>query len=291
MCSPEVMNHVRRQLSEERRVSRRSVVATTASAALAAGLMRTGAMAQSATPVTQASPEPRVRELIVDLTYTMTPEIPLWPGNEPFQAEPVKSFADDGFYAQAVSFWEHTGTHLDAPAHFDEGNDTAEFIPAVNLYAPLVVVDISERAAEDPDAALTVDDLMEYESQFGEIPAGAFVAMDSGWGARWEDPEAFVNMDEDGVQHYPGFHPDAAEFLVTQRNIVGIGVDTLSQDPGNSTDFGTHITTLGAGKYGVEGLASLDLVQRAGAMVFVGGPKHENASGGPARVIAVNQAL
>lgn len=104
-------------------------------------------------------------------------------------------------------------------------------------------------------------------------------------------PAAFVNLDDDGVQHYAGFHPDAAEFLVMRRDIVGVGVDTLSQDPGNSTDFGTHITLLGAGKYGVEGLANLDLAQRAGAMVFVGGPKHEQASGGPARVIVVNQAL
>ncbi|HWV34750.1 MAG TPA: cyclase family protein, partial [Thermomicrobiales bacterium] len=219
------------------------------------------------------------------------PDIPIWPGNEPFQAEPVKTFADNGFYAQQVSFWEHTGTHLDSPAHFDEGNITAELIPAVNLYAPLVVVDISARAADDPDAALTVDALLAYESEYGEIPAGAFVAMDSGWSVRWDDPETFVNLDADGVQHYPGFHPDAAEFLVTQRDIVGIGVDTLSQDPGNSTDFGTHITILGAGKYGVEGLAQLDLAQRAGAMIFVGGPKHEHASGGPARVIALNQAM
>jgi len=286
MCSPKVMDYVRQQLATGQGISRRSFLSAAAVTTAAAGLTGTSLFAQGATPV--ASPDASVVSGIVDLTYTMTPDIPVWPGNEPFQAEPVKTFANDGFYAQKVSFWEHTGTHLDAPAHFHDGADTAELLPVENFVAPVAVIDISSRAAEDPDAALMVDDIMAWEAQYGELPSGVFVAMYSGWGARFEDAEAFVNLDADGVQHYPGMHPDAAAFLVEQRSIVGIGVDTLSQDPGNSTDFGTHITILGAAKYGVEGLANLDKVAPAGATVFIGAPKHQNASGGPARIIATN---
>lgn len=294
MCSPEVMQIVRRQLSGEPRLSRRAMVTASAAAAFTAGMSRTGVLARQATPVSspaaEASPVPGIRPAFADLSHTMTPDMPVWPGNEPFQAEPVKTFASDGFYGQKISFWEHTGTHLDAPAHFHEGAETAEHLPVEQFFAPIVVVDIAARAAEDPDTALTVDDLLAFEAEYGEIPAGAFVAMYSGWAAKIDDAEVFVNLDADGVQHYPGFHPDAAEFLVSQRDIVGIGVDTLSQDPGNSTDFGTHITILGAGKYGVEGLANLDQVAPAGSSVFIGGPKHLEASGGPARVIAINRA-
>jgi kynurenine formamidase len=230
-----------------------------------------------------------IRATIVDLTHQLNPDIPVWPGNEPFSAVPVKTFADDGFYAQSLTFWEHTGTHVDAPIHFVEGAMTADMIDIGDLFAPLVVIDISTRAAEDPDAAVTPEDIEAYEADYGEIPAGALVAMNSGWTAYWEDPAAFVNLDAEGVQHYPGFHPDAADMLVNQRDIVGIAVDTLSQDPGNSTDFGTHITILGAGKYAIEGLANVGQMDPTGGLVYVGAPKHVDASGGPARVIGFNR--
>lgn len=231
MCSPNIMAYVRQQIVGGQGVSRRSLVSGAAIATASAGLTGRALFAQNATPGTssgaQATGERSV-SMLVDLTYTMTPDIPIWPGNEPFQSEPVKTFADDGFYAQKVSFWEHTGTHVDAPAHFAEGGDTAELLPIENFMVPIAVIDISERAADDPDAALMVDDIVAYEAQYGELPAGVFVAMYSGWGERFEDAEAFVNLDADGVQHYPGMHPDAAAFLVEQRSIAGIGVDTLS---------------------------------------------------------------
>jgi kynurenine formamidase len=181
---------------------------------------------------------------------------------------------------------EHTGTHLDAPAHFTEGGLTADLLPVENLVAPLAVVDISSRAASDPDAELTPDDITAWEDANGPLPDNALVAMYSGWEARLADPASYVNADDSDVQHYPGFHPEAAEFLVSERNIAGIAVDTLSQDYGASTTFATHVTILGAGKYGVENIAGLSTVPPLGATVVIGGPKHVNASGGPARVYA-----
>lgn len=284
MCSPNIIARVGQQLADGQRISRRSVVAGAAASGLGLAVVRPAAFAQGATPI--ASPTVRATP-IVDLTHIIAPDSPIWPGNEPFAAEVVATIETNGFYAQKVSFWEHTGTHLDAPAHFAADGVTAEHLPVENFLAPLVVIDIAARAAEDPDTALTVEDIEAWEAVNGPLPDGAFVAMHSGWAPKFADPDAFINLDADGVQHYPGFDPDAAAFLVEERSIVGIGVDTLSQDPGNSADFGTHLTILGAGKYGVEGLASLDAVPVAGARIFIGAPKHLNASGGPSRVVAL----
>lgn len=257
-----------------------------AAVAAAIAMGRPGMSAAQSTP--EATPIPGIRPRILDMTHYLDSASPVWPGNEPFAAEPVKTFENDGFYQQKVSFWEHTGTHIDAPIHFIEDGVTTDELDLRSLIAPLAVIDISARAMDDPDTAVTVDDLLEYEAAYGELPAGVLVAMNSGWDSYWTNPEAFVNLDGDGVQHYPGFHPDAAEFLVTERDIAGIAVDTLSQDPGNSTDFGTHITILGAGKYGIEGMKNLGQIDPAGGHVFVGAPSWSGSSGGPSRIIGFN---
>jgi kynurenine formamidase len=155
------------------------------------------------------------------------------------------------------------------------------------LVAPLVVVDVSQRAAADPDTQGTVDDLLAWEQEHGPLPAGAFVALNAGWDALVGDPQRFLGIDAAGVPHFPGWHPEAAVFLVQERDIVGVGVDTVSLDFGASTDFGTHLTVLPAGKYGLESLANLGNVPPVGATIIVGGPRHLNASGGPTRPLAL----
>ncbi len=244
--------------------------------------------AQSATPVATPVQTPaNPITAIYDLTHVVSPTFPVFAGAVQMEIDLLVTVEDDGFYKNLLTLDEHTGTHLDAPAHFVAGGTTAESLPVENFFAPLCVVDISARAAEDPDATLEVDDLEEWEAANGSIPDGAFVAMYSGWEERLSAPESFVNLDADGVQHYPGFSGDAAAFLVEERTVVGIGTDTLSLDAGNSTDFSAHVTALGAGLYGVECLANLSATPPSGATVIVGGPKHENASGGPSRVYAV----
>jgi kynurenine formamidase len=291
MCSPEVLAVVQRRLSGMDPMSRRRALGLSGAMVAGAVALPGLASAQQATPVGSPGAVPAVTSIsvssVVDLTHVMTPETPVWPGNEAFSHEIVRDYGEHGFYAQSLTYWEHTGTHLDAPAHFVEGADTAEVLPVANFLAPLVIIDISMRAADDPDTAVTPDDLDAWEQQHGEIPSGAFVAMNSGWSRHITVPDAFVNQDADGVMHYPGFHPDAAAFLVVQRGIVGLGTDTLSLDPGTSTDFGTHVAVLGAGKYGIEGLAALDQVPASGATIVVGTLKHQDASGGPARVLAL----
>jgi kynurenine formamidase len=197
------------------------------------------------------------------------------------------TIARDGFAANEVTFDEHTGTHVDAPVHFVTGASTSDRLPVDRLIAPLAVISIVERATKDPDAVVTVDDVMQWEKRHGRIPAGAFVAMNAGWDARAASTGRFLNRDAKGTMHAPGFSEAAARFLVTERDICGAGVDTLSLDIGAAQKFVAHVAFLGAAKYGVELLANLGRVPPSGATIIVGAPKHEGATGGPARVLAL----
>lgn len=287
MCSPEVMSKVRAEITRRRLFGQAGAVAAAGIAVPAFGLR--AAFAQDATPM--ASPVvtalPSGFTTVIDLTHVMTPEFPVFPGGAQLQLETLVTVENDGYYVQRVAFDEHTGTHMDAPAHFDADGATADQLPVEMLVAPLCVLDISEKTASDPDAQGTVEDLAAWESEHGPLPDGAFVALYSGWESRLGDPASYINLDAEGVQHYPGWHPDAGAFLVNERNIVGIGVDTLSLDYGASADFATHVTVLSAGKYGLENLANLAQLPANGATIVAGGPKHLNASGGPTRAIAL----
>ncbi|NNH71522.1 cyclase family protein [Nocardia uniformis] len=275
MCSPRIVR-VAHESAETSRISRRAWLG-------AAGL---GALAAASGPaVAQAIP---VRaNAVIDLTHVLSAQLPVWPGNSPFTMVPVAWHDHGGFGQNALVLWEHTGTHLDAPSHQVRGGASVEQLAADDLVAPLVVVDISAKAAADADAELTVSDIARWEAVHGQIPDRALVAMYSGWERRLSDPGAFLALDAEGRPHAPGFAADAAEFLVTRRNIVGAGVDTLSLDPAASRDFGAHTAFLGAGRYGVEMLANLAQVPPTGATVIVGAPKHVGGTGGPCRVLAL----
>lgn len=224
---------------------------------------------------------------VIDLTHVLTPEFPMWPGDPHFSMTEFAPLSQDSFFANTIALHEHSGTHLDAPAHAAAGGVTVDQIPAAALVAPLAIVDISARARRDPDTLLSVGDILGWERAHGELPAGAFLAMRSGWHARAGDADAFLNLDGAGVMRTPGFAPAAVEFLVAQRDLVGIGSDTMSIDAGRAVDFGAHIAALGSGLYAVESLANLDAAPAAGALVIVGAPKHRGGSGGPTRVLAI----
>lgn len=274
MCAPCVIESVRRDLS------RRAFIGTALAAGAAAGV---ASLEARQAPVRL----PKGFRDVVDLTHPFSPSLPVFPGYNPIRVRPRFSVARDGFSASEVTFDEHTGTHVDAPSHFVSGAMTADRLPADRLIAPLVVISIAARAAKDADTLVTVDDLLEWEKRNGRIPAGAFVAMHSGWDARIGNPEVFLNRDARGTLHAPGFSEPAASFLVKERDVCGVGVDTLSLDAGAAQKFVAHLAILGAGRYGVEMMANLANLPPSGATVIVGAPKHEGATGGPARVLAV----
>ncbi|HEX8360182.1 MAG TPA: cyclase family protein [Longimicrobium sp.] len=224
---------------------------------------------------------------LADLTHVITPNFPIFPFYKPFAMRPLAVVDREGFCANELCYAEHLGTHIDAPAHFVSGGATVEHLPASSLLAPLVVVSLVDRAKRDEDTLLVVDDLLAWERHHGRIPAGAVVALYSGWEERVGDPARFLNADASGTMHSPGFSGEAVQWMVDERNINGAAIDTVSLDAGNSVSYDAHRLLLGAGKYGLENVANLGTVPPAGATLVIGAPKHERGTGGPSRVLAL----
>jgi kynurenine formamidase len=223
---------------------------------------------------------------VVDLTHTLSPEFPTFFGIAGIAIERRYRLKKDG---ANVNWWhvlEHAGTHIDAPFHFADAGAAVEGITADQLIVPLAVVDVSAKAARDADYAMTRGDLVEWEVKHGRLADGSCIAMNSGW-ARHVGTEKFARKDAAGVMHFPGIHPEAAEWLLKERSVVGLAVDTLSLDHGPSRGFKTHSLWLPAGRWGIENIANLDKVPSVGATLVVGAPKVKGASGAPARVFAL----
>jgi kynurenine formamidase len=225
------------------------------------------------------------RGQVVDLTHRLVKDFPTFTGDQPSD-EIVADFPANGFYAKRWTIGEHTGTHIDTPGHFTEGMRLVDQLEADELLAPIVVVDIRRKALDDPNAMVQPDDLMRFERRHGRIPDGALVCMDSGWAAKAGDPLEFLGGPAFPDYNFPGFSLEATDWLVRRRNPVGIGVDTVSLDAGNSTTFDVHVGFLGSDRYGVENLTNLDRIPPRGATAFVGPIPWEDGSGSPCRVVA-----
>lgn len=270
MCNACLIENVRKSAFSRRDFFRRSAAAGVAAVAAGAVTARP-ALAQSSGKV-------------VDLTWTLTPEFPTFDGNPGIMFEPDKDYAADGYKIWKVTFYEHSGTHIDAPAHFAEGADSVDELAPESLMCPLCVVDITAKAAEDPNAMVEAEDIEAWISANGDIPEGACVAMNSGWEEKMGSDAYRTNAE--GNFAFPGFAKSATDMLL-DMGVASIGVDTLSLDPGNSADFAVHYSWLPAGRYGIENLKGLGQLPATGATLFVGAPKHEAGTGGPARVLAV----
>ena len=249
-----------------------------------AGTVAAAAVGSSMLVKAQSEVMPISASQVIDLTHTLTENFPTFGGQPQYQRESVFTIANEGYNLNVWHIDEHTGTHMDAPFHFSDGA-TADQIPVADLVGPLAIIDIKAKAADNADAEVTPDDIMAWENTYGELPAGAIVAMNSGWGGKVMSDE-FRNVDGDGVMHFPGFHIEASQFLL-ERDVKGIMVDTLSLDFGKSADFAVHFNWLPANRWGIENVANLDLLPQSGATVVVGGPKLAGATGGPSRVMAL----
>jgi kynurenine formamidase len=223
---------------------------------------------------------------VTDLTHPLPETFPSANGERWLRIEDFCSFEETGINFKIWHMHEHLGTHIDAPIHFSKDGATCDRISARSLVVPLAVVDIRARAAETPDAQLTPDDIRTWESANGELPNGCCLALNSGWDRRASGP-GYRNADDTGTMHFPGIHSEAAQMLLEEREVAGLGVDTLSIDHGPSTDFPTHRRWLPAGRWAVEGLANLDEVPALGATIVIGAPTVEGATGGPSRIFAL----
>ncbi len=222
----------------------------------------------------------------LDLTYTLGEDFPAYAPGEEAVRRPGTTIENDGYYQQRWDIYEHIGTHVDAPAHFNPNGRYANELTADELMVPAVVINIARRAATDPDTVVTVADVRDHERRHGRIDDGAAVLMYSGWGAKVTDPDAYRGTDANGGLHFPGFSAEACEWLIRRRRIRALGVDTLSIDPGNSATFDTHKILNGAERYGIENLANLRRLPAQGARITVGVIPFKQGSGGPAKVLA-----
>lgn len=236
----------------------------------------------------QPAAQPFTFAHVVDLTHTLSPASPVFPSLPAFVVEkPFASHEAHGVSINRYTLSDHCGTHFDAPYHVSRHGLPTDEVPVRSLVAPAVVVDIGEKATHDHAALVTPDDLLAWERRHGRILAGAAVLMASGWAARIGSAQAYVNTDASGVHHFPGFSVEAARFLLDERDVVGIGVDTLSLDHGPAQNFAVHTAFLPTNRWGLECLANLENIPPSGALIFVGVPKIAGSSGGPTRVMAV----
>jgi kynurenine formamidase len=234
-------------------------------------------------------PDPNIYRAVVDLTHKLNDHSPNWEGSEksPFEAHELGNIDRDGYYSRIFATQEHYGTHLDAPAHFAEGMWTVEEIPVERLVRPLVVLDVRTKVKNNPDYEVSVQDVADWESAHGVVPAGAVVIAYTGWDIRWNSQKEFHNLGSDHVPHYPGYSVEAAKFLVKTRDVVGLGIDTMSVDIGATTAYPVHQFTSKESVYHLENVANLGLVPPSGATVVVAPIKLENGSGAPVRLLAL----
>jgi kynurenine formamidase len=238
---------------------------------------------------------------VIDLSQTLSPRFPqivLPPEFDqcaPFRMEEISRYDDrgPGWYWNNLSFGEHTGTHFDAPVHWITGRDlpanATDTLPPAAFVAPACVIDCSTEAVRDADFLLTADHLRAWEGKHGRIPPRAWVLMRTDWSKR-TDPVAYQNFDETG-QHTPGPDADAVRFLVNERDALGFGTETIGTDAGQAAHFRPpypcHTYMHGAGRYGLQCLANLDLLPPVGSVVIAAPLKIQRGSGSPVRALAL----
>ncbi len=232
----------------------------------------------------------------VDLTHAFEPGIPHWPGFPDEKQETLYWYdggvgtKGKGFFSQQFTHVGQWGTHCDPPAHFVKGKRTIDQIDPKEMILSLVVIDVHQKAAKNPDYTIHMDDVRDWERRHGPIPQGAFVAMRTDWSKRWPDAKAMRNEDPKGVAHYPGWSKTVLKHLYEERKITASGHETTDTDPGVATskgDYSLETYILGTNHYQIELLANLDKVPEAGAIVVVSFPKPKGGSGFPARVFAM----
>ncbi|MBY5991230.1 cyclase family protein [Ferrimonas balearica] len=230
----------------------------------------------------------------VDLTHNFSAQAIYWPTADSFEKTTVfDGVTDKGFYYSAFNFRaaEHGGTHIDAPVHFAKGRRGVADIPLEQLIGPGVVIRIANRLGESRNYQITVEDLTRWEAQNGPLPKGAIVLFDSGSSALWPDKRRYMGTAERGEAAvaklaFPGIHPELARYLIEQRQIRAVGIDTPSIDYGASTLFETHRLLFEKNVPGFENVANLAELPERGFQVIALPMKIAGGSGAPLRIIA-----
>ena len=230
----------------------------------------------------------------IDLTYPFAEETIYWPTEPPFVLERVMyGVTPLGFFyaSNRLAAPEHGGTHLDAPIHFAEGRHHADEIPIERFVGPAIVVDVSDSAEANADYLVSIADLERWEAAHGRIGNGSIVLLRTGWGSRWPDRASYLGTREMGAEavpllHFPGLAPEAARWLIDERQVDAVGIDTPSIDRGQSSLFESHVLLLGENVPVFENVAQLGSLPEAGSYVVALPMKIAGGSGAPLRMAA-----
>jgi kynurenine formamidase len=233
---------------------------------------------------------------ILDMTYSFGGDSIYWPTGKSFKSE--KTFwgtNDRGWWYASNNYGanEHGGTHVDAPIHFAKGGRTIDRIPLQEWIGPAVKIDVTRQCANNHDYLLKVEDIKNFEKKYGEIPAGAWVIMYTGIGTRfYPDKQKVLGTEVTGAEavkylSFPGFSLESVKFLLKERDVKGIALDTPSIDYGKSKDFLVHREWLGADKLAIENIANLDKLPPTGAILYPIPMLIKNGTGAPARIFAI----
>jgi kynurenine formamidase len=250
----------------------------------------------SVPPAPPAAPPPAFPAgALVDLSHAYDATAIFWPTAAPFKLEKVADgMTPAGYYYAANDFAtsEHGGTHIDSPIHFAQGRQTVDQIPLERLIGAAVVVDVTDAAAKDADYQVTADDLQRTEARDGRIPDRAILLIRTGYWKRWPDAATYLGTAERGEAavaklHFPGLHPEAAAWLIANRSISAIGIDTASIDYGQSTLFESHRALFAKDIPAFENLTNLDRLPARGAHVIALPMKIAGGSGAPLRAMAI----
>ncbi len=216
----------------------------------------------------------------VDLTHSLSPEIPCWDGDCGFQLQIECDYKDctglDLFRTQKVTTRAGMGTHMDSPAHCFQGANTIDRLPLEDLITNCAVIKLD--AVADENYLVMPEIISKYESEHGAIRPNTFVLFSFGWSRHWTNPVKYRND-----LRFPSVHESTAKLLL-ERNIAGLGTDTLSADARGEA-FPVHRAILGAGKYLVENIANADALPPKGGRIFVLPMKIQEGTEAPVRLI------
>ena len=232
--------------------------------------------------------------MIIDLTHTLAPGIPTWPGDPRLVLDATATIDRDSWYLQTLTLGEQTGTHIGVAAHMTEGGTTVENLPPELLIRPAAVIDL--RRVMTGNDLLGVDAIRQWEDTHGAIEKGSVLLLNTGWDRFWKrgDYETYLDMIPDGCEPggriaagYPGYSLEAARFLAEKRGVVGLGIDTAGIDGGLDMAFSVNRYWLHGERYHLENLTGLEKLPPRGATIFIGALPIENGSGSPVRVLAM----
>ena len=223
---------------------------------------------------------------IIDLTHIIDSNIPLWPGDPNMEFETVAEIDKDGYYLRRFSLGEHSGTHINSPNSFFPDKEGIDEYKSSSLVVAANVIDIRKKTSLNPDYALTIDDVKEWEEKHNFLAAETVVLLYSGWQEKWSDRFSFLNQDAEGKLHFPGFAGETTKFLLEERGIAGVGIDTHGVDGGLDESFATNKLILSRSGIVLENLNNLHLLPPTGATLVIGIMRLKSGSGSPVSVLA-----